>query len=707
MSATEHDDAAGAMASTLAGARGESLEVVSYRLDLRGGPQVDWRVRRVHMVEAISEPYELTLDVFTELDVETDTLLGVDADLEICRGTFERHVQGLIERVDLLGVIHDRLLLRLYVAPAFKLLAQHVDARIFQDRTVPKILDEVLTASLAQYGRKLDVSQLNDTYLTRDYCVQYGESAFHFSSRIMEEEGIAYYFEPEIVDDQPTGVELMILADHDPAAPNSDFPEIDGEIPDHVPILADSGELGATEGLRYLKWVRPQVATMLSTRRFNWKRPGTEVAPTATEEGADALGRTREIYVPDIRRRIEDSPDDPDYPGPVVEEDEIPLTRRRFEALGVDRAFGHGASNVSCLRAGGRFTLADHNHPELAFSELLVTRVVHHGSCPDDASDADFDPEESYQNDFDCIPAQTPFRPPETTIKPRVLGPQTAIVTGPPGKEIHTDKHGRIEVAFHWDRHSRSGTRTSSWVRVAQLWAGRGWGTWFLPRVGMEVVVEFLDGNPDRPLVVGCVYNGDNVPPYRPDEQPTKSTLKTNSSPDGEGFNELRFEDAKGTEELYVHAQKDYKEVVRSNRSRRVGGNETVAIGGNQTVMVEGAPVHGDPQAPRPGRSTTIVGHEHIEATETVHIKAPKRIVLEVPGSSIVLEPDAIKIISGGGATIAVDADVMATSSTGSSLLLSDQVALVADTTLEIAGRTVRISGDSEVIIKGGIIRLN
>jgi len=192
--------------------------------------------------------------------------------------------------------------------------------------------------------------------------------------------------------------------------------------------------------------------------------------------------------------------------------------------------------------------------------------------------------------------ASAPLRPAIKTPRPRIYGPQTAIVTGPEGEEIHTDLHGRVKVFFHWDRLSSHDETSSCWVRVAQAWSGPNWGTWFLPRIGMEVVVEFLDGNPDRPLITGCVYNGANGTPYSLPEDKTKSTIKSNSSPGGDGFNELRFEDAKGSEEIFFHAQKDHNEVVLNDRTQNVGRDRTIFIGHNhqetilndKTILVEG-----------------------------------------------------------------------------------------------------------------------
>ncbi len=685
---------------------GQPLEPVSYQLRVRGGPDPVWHVRRVHFVEAISEPYELSVDLITDdTYVETDELLGADVELELARNTFARSILGVVERVDFLGVASDRLTVRLHIVPAFKLLVQHVDTRIFQDKAVPEILQEVLEPALAQYGRKLDREKLNAKYLVRDYCVQYGESDFAFACRLMEEEGISYIFEPEGGDDDEGGVEKMVLLDQD-GDPNADFPEVEGDTRDQIPIIADRAETADCESLRYLEWYRPEQVTKVSTRRFNWKRPDPVAPPVANQEQADARGRTREVYVPDARRRIEDYQRKDSYRGTKVAYDEDPLTMRRFQMFTGLQSRGQGASNVTCLRAGGVFEIAEHPHGGVSFTRLLVTRAVHFGDCPDREIAAGGGGVR-YQNTFECIPATMPFRPTETTPKPRVFGPQTATVTGPKGEEVHTDVHGRIKVSFHWDRVLPLDDSSSCWVRVAQMWAGPGWGTWFLPRIGMEVVVEFLDGNPDRPLAVGCVYNGRNGTPYPLPDEKTKSTIKSNSSVGGEGFNELRFEDAKGAEEIFMHAQRDQNEVVLSNRTRLVKGNEWISIGGNNKVKIDGAPVHGEAQGIVQGRETRIDGHEILETTHTVHVRAPERIVLEVPGSSIVIEPGSITFTAGDGASIRLDEDVLAMSKARSSLELSEGIVESTEGSMVMDAGDVAMTGENEVIVKGGIIHLN
>jgi type VI secretion system secreted protein VgrG len=311
------------------------------------------------------------------------------------------------------------------------------------------------------------------------------------------------------------------------------------------------------------------------------------------------------------------------------------------------------------------------------------------------------------------------FRPDIVTPKPRVWGPQTAIVTGPDGEEIHTDLHGRIKVRFHWDRQHPFDDTSSCWVRVAQTWAGPGWGAVVIPRIGMEVVVAFLDGNPDRPLVVGCVYNGANKPPYQLPDEKTKSTFKSQSTPNADGFNEFRFEDAKGSEEVFLHAQKDLNEKVENNHTLgvgvdqsydvgqhqtiTVGGDQKITVTGSQFVTVKGAPKKGDFK----GSATDVTGKYTVHASDLIKMDAPNSITLECPGSSIVLEPGKITMTAGGHATIVLDANVFAKSNGGSTILLDGNACMKANgggKVLLDANVLAQSNGGSKVVLDGNAL---
>lgn len=672
---------------------GQPIEDVRYAVHVDGGPNPGWQVRRFRLREAVSKPYELSLDLVAHVsseDVDTGELLGADVELELERGSVSRSIQGLVHRVSSIAADADELVVRLEVVPAWSYLAQHVDTRIFQDKTVPEILQEVLGAALGQYGRTLDASRLHEDYLVRDYCVQYAESDLAFASRLMEEEGIGYVFRPEESGGKLTGVELMVLVDQDPSQPNAAFEDVEGIFEGEVSIIADRPDTADEESIQSLEWARPEQPNKVVLRRYNWKRPAPDGIPQAERSVEPRRGRVREVYLPDDRRRVEDELGNEGYEGTELDEDEAIVARRRFELLAGDHGRGHGTANLVGMLAGGIFTLADHASPALVGKRLLVTRVEHVGYAPETQRSAAAEGPR-FQCTFECTPADVPLRPALATPRPRIHGPQTAVVTGPPGEEIHTDRHGRVKVRFHWDRLSPLDDTSSCWVRVAQTLAGPGWGSWSLPRVGMEVVVDFLDGNPDRPLVTGCVYNGDNRPPYDMPAGKSKTTIKSQTSPGGGGSNELRFDDGAGSEEVYFHAQKDHNEVVENDhtrtvkndetidvkvdRSLSVGGNESIAVQGDRAITVTGnqvVVVDGGGEG-SPHYSITVNDDYALTAAKTVHVKAEERITLQCQTTIIELTPDRIVLQAGeGGSRMVLDVEALIQSKNAGVVLLDE-----------------------------------
>lgn len=256
------------------------------------------------------------------------------------------------------------------------------------------------------------------------------------------------------------------------------------------------------------------------------------------------------------------------------------LTMARMQEEEAQITTIRGASDCRAFTTGYRFTLQDYYRQDMNNKAYVLMRLEHEAyqgaSYPgEDAAAPDF----VYSNSFECIPYDVPFRPLRRAEKPLVFGTQTAVVVGPSGDEIYTDDLGRIKVQFHWDRKGNRDQKSSCWIRVGQLWAGPKWGAVFIPRIGQEVIVDFLEGDPDRPLVVGCVYHKSNLPPLDLPGEKTRSTIKSDSTIGGGGFNEIRFEDKKGQEEIYIHAQKD--------KTVDVGNNRTVTIHNNDTLTVE------------------------------------------------------------------------------------------------------------------------
>ncbi len=619
-------DIAGQVIGALNRLPGERMELVRHHFNVLDGPDPSWHVRRFHWAEGLSQTYELTLDLLTEeLDTNSDELLGAQCELGLERGEMFHNTYGIIHRVDYIGITNDRLMVRAYVVPAFRLLSQTIRSRFFQGMTVPEILDDVLRPALTTFGRNfsLDDAKLTlDDYNPRDYCVQYRESDLDFCCRLMEEEGIAYFFEA----DADNHIEKLVLIDN-----NNDYAEVEVMMDDDVPIIVDRPDQADRESLRFFDWSQSHQINKVSTAGWNWKSNSTEREEQDYEDPHHH--RVRELYVHDDRRQIVDDPiDDADGSAGFSGEEYAqrgPMAVRRKELMVRGTKRGQGRSNVTGFAPGLKFKVAEHTREDIDQKKFLLTRVIHVGEAPEEELGASADGGPRYENSFECVPVEAAqagqpdppaFRPPLVTPKPRTWGPQTAVVVGAPEGQgdqarqvepvvgrVHTDPHGRIKVRFHWDRETPQDDTSSCWVRVAQSWAGPQYGVMFIPRVGMEVVVDFLDGNPDRPLVVGCVYNGSNEPPYQLPGSKTKSTIKTTSSEGGEGFNELRFEDAKGSEEVFLHAQKDFNEKVLNNHSTTVTADQSNTVKGSQSESVGGS------------QSMTVSGKrtKHVKKTET------------------------------------------------------------------------------------------
>ncbi|MBC8070172.1 MAG: type VI secretion system tip protein VgrG [Deltaproteobacteria bacterium] len=673
------------------------IEIAAYHFAVEQDIGDGWQVRRFALTESLSRPFSLQLDVLTpDLETDTEALLGASCDLAIDRGPLHRSLAGIIEAVEYIGVTHGLLMVRLEIVPAFALLRHNVDSRIFQGSSVVEVVREVLEAGLGAFGRKLDADNLAASYEQRDYCVQFGESTFDFVSRLLEDEGITYRFEY----DEDSRTEVLVLGDA-----NTQYADASLIAGDDLPIIADRHETADRESLQVFDFRRVQTTDKVTSRAFNWKAPGA--IDEATHNYAAPRGRTLERYEHGVRRRIVDDPSDDAFDGTT--EQRLPMATRRLEMYETHTKLGRGRSNATALAPGRVFTLGAHPRADLDGARFLVTKMLHSADCP--GVEAGSDGAAQYSNAFECIPLELPYRPECVTPRPKVYGPQTAIVTGPAGEEIHTDKHGRIKVWFPWDRLQEPREHSSCWVRTSQSLAGKGFGGWFLPRVGMEVVVQFLDGNPDRPVVTGCVYDGDNALPYPMPDDKTKSTIKSQSSPGGDGFNEVRFEDAKGLEEIWIHAQKDLNIKVLNDNNTNVDIHQNLNVGGNQTVVIEGnqtVTVKGDPAQPSggggggggggfKGSSTDVTGDYSVKASATVFIGAPDSITLECPGSSIKLEPGKITLTAGGGATIVLDANALMQSAAGSKVVL-DGSALAQS----VAGSSVLLDGNACTTSSGG-----
>lgn len=661
------------------------LPVARFTLECVG---IEWHVRRLQVQESLGRPYRARVDlVTTDVDVIADELVGANVELCIERGEATRVFKGCVLEVEHHGIASGRAFLSLLFGPAMMLLDRNRRSRIFQDRSIPEIIEAVIGPVLAARGRELDASALRlRSFEPREFCVQYRETDLAFVHRLLEEEGLSYAFEHD-----HEGHEVVVLLDATSAV--ADYEGADGLIT--VPIVHGRIDEADTECIEGLSWRRLPRSPAVIQRDWDWTTDPAAVHEDRASDDDD------EVIVP-----LEP------LPGAVHVEhgdhrlldlDLVARARRKREALSAREQIVRGTSNATGFAPGIVFELDEEVH----HGRQRLVSVLHHGDAPEADLHADGgDAAPAYRNEFYCVPEGRPYRQPRDTPRPVVVGPQTAVVTGPPGEEIHTDEHGRIKVRMHWDRGDAPAEDASCWIRVAQAWGGPGWGTMFLPRVGMEVVILFVDGDPDRPLCMGSVYNGQNRPPYALPDERTKSTIKTRSSPGGEGFNELRFEDAAGSEQVFIHAQRDLDEVARRNYTRNVGKDETISVRGNRTVAIEGnhsvavSGTDGDGlPLPSPHYSVDVEDDARLHASKTIRVEAETSITLQCQQTMIELTPTSITLRAGNGASVVLDIAALLQSKPGGALSLDAEGGVTCESA---AAAKLRLDSVARVQSKAG-----
>ncbi len=634
--------------------------------------QTDWNVEKMELVERLDQPYEATL-VLSHPDDAMDVvgLLGQRAVFSFSRHDIQRDVQGVIRRVERLTTSlvesGQRTTVRLHLVPRVWMLSQSLDTRIFQEMTAPEILEKVFKGAGLASGEDYRLG-LRRTYLKREYCVQWEESNLDFCLRLMEEEGIWFRFEH-------TGeIEVLVLGDE-----VQSFPGLEGQSGDTIPYTWLAQGSGAIEKVTSLVLGDLITPNEFAVHAYNWTKP------TLAIKGESKMPTTGlELY------RHDPTAQQAGYSGTAYGREDAVMQATRMGERELAKHRATADSDVSTAIPGVCFTLEEHFVEALNKSWLIVG-VRHSGRGP--SVSVDDESQVEYANQLELLSADTEWRPARTQWRRRIHSVMTATVVGPAGEEIHTDEHGRIKVQFHWDREGKRDDKSSCWMRSMQPWGGESWGFVFIPRIGMEVIVTFVDGDIDRPLVIGSVYNGTNVPPYSLPNEKTKSTIKTYSTPGGNGFNELRFEDSAGHEEVFVHAQKDMNEVVLNNHTRSVGVDETISVGGNrvksvdvnETITIKGhqmITINGEgtePDGSVKGGQMKITGKYNLYANDEIIVEAPNKITLKVPGSSIVMEPGKITLTSGDNSTIVLDANVLAKSSGNSSMFLDANANLHAN----------------------------
>ncbi|HYG86101.1 MAG TPA: type VI secretion system tip protein TssI/VgrG [Azospirillum sp.] len=600
--------------------------------------------------------YRVTM-ISSDDDIAFDQIVGKPVTITVTLGDREskRYINAIVGRFELTH-IDERSLVAHYEAelhPWLWMLTHSGDCRIFQEKTVPEIVEAV-----CQSAGFTDIKKsLTGTYEPREYCVQYRETDYNFVARLLEEEGIFYYFAHE------NGKHTLVLGDSDSAFPTS-------------PLLS-AFEYRATQAHDD----EDNVITTLSVERrvtsksygidgFHFETPSTDLYATA--EGKSGTGMIN------------------DYMGRhTTTADGETLAKLRQQALAFPGRRVRGSGVCRSLEAGTRITVSGHRKSDLNAEYVLYSVRI-------DGSSGHFDAQ------FTAFPPDVPFRPMDTATKPRIHSTQTALVVGKSGEEIWLDQYGRIKVQFHWDRLGQKDEKSSCWVRVAQNWAGKNYGIMFFPRVGQEVVVTFLDGDPDRPLVTGSVYNAEQTVPYTLPDNSTKSTIKTQTSKDGTGkFNEIRFEDKADKEEIFLHAQKDFNIKVLNDLTRLVKHDEVETIENDSTIDVK----HDRKLTVKNDRTITVT-----EGNETHSVSKGTRAVTVKGNETHTNNADFEHTADGnytltvkGNLTINVTGDVVIKGKSIKLTATSADVGIKSATALEIdAGTALDVKSGTAATIKAG-----
>jgi len=624
--------------------------------------------------EAISQLFRFQLDALAENKtvIPFDKLLGqkLTLNLSLPSGS-RRYINGICkgvsegERDEFFTAYH------LEIVPHFWLLTRRAQSRIFQQLSVPDILKKVLEG--------LDVSyEIQGTFQPRDYCVQYRETDFNFVSRLMEEEGI-YYFFTHAADGHK-----LILANTPQS--NPDMPEASQLIFEGVfGGMRAEGRIHSWEKsqeLRSGKYTLWDHCFELPHKHLEAEKPILESVQVGKVTHKLKVGGNEKLELYDYPGAYAQRFDGIDSGGgerssdiQKIFEDNKRTVGIRMQQEELASVVVKGTSSCRQLVSGYRFNLERHFNAD---GQYLATAVEHNAKLSGDyrSGMGEFD----YRNSFTCIPYVLPYRPTRVTPKPFVQGTQTAVVVGPAGEEIFTDKYGRVKVQFHWDRDGEYNEKSSCWVRVGTSWAGRQWGAIHIPRIGHEVIVAFEEGDPDRPIIVGSVYNADMMPPYKLPTEKTKSTVKSDSSIGHGGFNEIRFEDKKGQEQIFIYGEKDLDIRIKNDRRENIGHDRhliverdnirqikrdqhmainrdlvekvdrdhSATVGGKEMIKVQGThsfAVQGNvAEEFKANHSEAVTGDYYLKANNIV-IEGQSALTIKVGGSFVKLDAGGVTIV--------------------------------------------------------------
>jgi len=664
-----------------------------------------------------------------DTDINFDDLIGQNATirLDVPKSDDPRYFNGFISRFvqtkNESGGAHYHATL----VPWMWFLTRTADCRIFQQMNIPDIIEKVFK----DHGFNDFKNSLTGTYSVLDYCVQYRETDFNFVSRLMEHAGIYYYFQHE------NGKHTLVMCD----AINAHNPYPGFATIEFHPLGQSGSELGDV-----VDWVvQKEVQTgIYALKDFDFTAPKKDLQVKSNIDRNYAAS-SFEIY---------------DYPGDYTQPaDGTGYSKVRIEELQANYETVRGQATARGIATGCTFTLdivTDDLRKDQGREYLVIAADYHIdvGSLESGGGSE----HDNFSCSFSAIATDEVFRSARLSPKPLIQGPQTAMVVGPSGEEIYTDQYGRVKLQFHWDRYGKADENASCWVRVSQLWAGKNWGAMHIPRVGQEVIVEFLEGDPDCPIITGRVYNAASMPPYSLPGEKTKSTNKSNSSKGGGGFNEIRFEDKKGSEQIFVHGEKDedirikndakewigndrhlvvvhdqvehvqnnrnetvdadHKESIGKDRHLNVTGKEAVSIGGSKSLSVTG-----DVIEVFQGNHSEQVTSDYYLVADNIVIEGQTSITIKVGQSFIAIDATGISLGTAGtidtkdtggltmstdaGATFKSSGDMSLQSQGAANVQSTGAMSLKSQAQATVGGPQVSVSGDAMVTIKGGVVKIN
>ena len=644
--------------------------------------------------EALSRlfSFELEMEAENTTNVDFDKLIGQKVSFGVQGADpslTPRHFHGIVVEM-VQGARGTHLTsYSMTVAPEIWKLSCKYRSRIFQHIKIPDLLKQLFTGFDAAY-------EIQGTFEEREYVVQYQESDLDFASRLMEEEGIYYFFK------FTKGAHKLVLAN---------TPQSHLDLPGGSQVIFEAVEGGGREDERITSWTKEQHwgsgKYTLWDHHFELphkKLEAEQIIMDSVQAGKVThklkLSGNEELEVYENPGRYAQRFDGIDRSGgeksadlQKIFDDNKRTTGIRMQQEETPTILIHGESNHWQLTPGYKFTLQRHFNAD---GQYVVTSVSH------EAGEGGFhsgqEELEHYSNSFDCIPYALKFTPPMVTERPIVSGPQSALVVGPPGEEIFTDKYGRVKVQFHWDREGKNNVESSCWLRVATSWAGQKWGSIHLPRIGQEVIVSFLEGDPDRPLVIGSVYNADMMPPYDLPANKTQSGIKSRSSK-GAGpanYNEIMFEDLKGSELIRTHAEKDQLVEVENDRTVIVGHDESIKVEHDRTENVK----HDETVTVEGNRKHYVVGEEQVQTDGDLHLTASQN-QNEKVGMSYSRQV-GMNTYDKTGMNYAMDAGMMIHLKAGLTAVIEAGVGL----TIKSAGNSIDINPVG-VFIKGNLVFIN